>query len=67
MKKTEVEKIIIEVPDELVYMAVDIASLQGFPTTRPIRRTLKRALRVGLAHLLVLEEENAKWKMKNGS
>lgn len=50
----------LQVPKELWNMAVDI-SFMGFGQTEKI---LEKALRFGLAHLLVLEEENAKWRMK---
>ena len=62
MKKIPKE-ITLEVPLELRNMAVDISLMQGyFPSD--IDKILMKALRMGLAHLLVLEEENAKWRMK---
>lgn len=62
MKKTP-KKITLEVPPELRNMAIDIAFMQGY-LPPDIDKILMRALRMGVAHLLVLEEENAKWKMK---
>lgn len=62
MKKTP-KKITLEVPPELRNMAIDIAFMQGhFPAD--VDKILMKALRVGLAHLLVLEEEDTKWRMK---
>lgn len=61
MKKEE--KPTIEVPDELYKMAVEIACMAG-PIPRPIDEVLMRALRSGLAHLLVLTEEDVKWRLK---
>lgn len=61
MKKEK--KSIIEVPDELRKMAVDIAIMAG-PLPRPVDEVLMRALRSGLAHLLVLTEEDVKWRLK---
>ena len=62
MKKIPKE-ITLEVPPELRNMALDISLMQGhYPSD--IDKILMKALRVGLAHLLVLEEENAKWRMK---
>lgn len=62
MKKEK--KTIIEVPEELHKMAAEIAFMAG-PVPRPIDEVLMRALRSGLAHLLVLIEEDVKWRMKN--
>lgn len=62
MKKEK--KTIIEVPEELRKMAVEIAYMAG-PIPRPVDEVLMRALRSGLAHLLVLTEEEVKWRMKN--
>lgn len=67
MKKIKVKKTTIEVPDELRKMAIDIVFMHGFPSIKSVDKTLERALRLGLAHLLVLEEEDAKWRMKYGS
>lgn len=62
MKKTP-KKVTLEVPPELRNMAIDISFMQGhYPSD--IDKILMRALRMGLAHLLVLEEENIKWRMK---
>ena len=61
MKKTS-KKTTLEVPPELCNMAIDIAFMRGH-FTADIDRVLMKALRVGLAHLLVLEEEEAKWRM----
>ena len=61
MKKEK--KTIIEVPDELREMAVEIAFMAG-PVPRPVDEVLMRALRSGLAHLLVLTEEDVKWRLK---
>lgn len=61
MKKEK--KSVIEVPDELRKMAVDIAIMAG-PIPRPVDEVLMRALRSGLAHLLVLTEEDVKWRLK---
>ena len=62
MKKTPKE-ITLEIPPELRNMAIDISLMQGyFPSD--VEKILMKALRMGLAHLLVLEEENAKWRMK---
>ena len=61
MKKEK--KTVIEVPDELRKMAVDIAIMAG-PIPRPVDEVLVRALRSGLAHLLVLTEEDVKWRLK---
>ena len=61
MKKAPKE-ITLEVPQELRSMAVDISFLQGC-LSPDIEKILMRALRMGLAHLLVLEEEEAKWRM----
>ena len=57
------EKIILEVPEELCKMAVEIACMEG-PIPRPVDEVLMRALRSGLAHLLVLTEEDVKWRLK---
>lgn len=65
MKKIRVKKTTIEVPPELRKMAADIAFMR-MPGKQP-DEVLSQALRVGLAHLLVLEEENVKWRMKYGS
>lgn len=62
MKKIP-KKITLEVPPELRNMAIDIASMRGY-FTADVDRILMKALRIGLAHLLVLEEEDAKWRMK---
>ena len=62
MKKTP-KKTTIEVPPELRNMAIDISFMQGYYPS-DIDKILMKALRMGLAHLLVLEEENAKWRMK---
>lgn len=62
MKKTP-KKTTLEVPPELRNMAIDIAFMRGH-FTADIDRVLMKALRLGLAHLLVLEEEDAKWRMK---
>lgn len=61
MKKEK--KSVIEVPDELRKMALDIAMMSG-PIPRPVDEVLMRALRSGLAHLLVLTEEDVKWRLK---
>ena len=62
MKKIPKE-VTLKVPPELRNMAIDISFMQGyFPSD--IEKVLMKALRVGLAHLLVLEEENTKWRMK---
>lgn len=61
MKKVPKE-ITLEVPTELRNMAVDISFMRGYLAC-DIEKTLMKALRVGLAHLLVLEEEEAKWRM----
>lgn len=62
MKKTT-RKNTLEVPPELRNMAIDIAFMRGyFPADTD--KILMKALRLGLAHLLVLEEEDAKWRMK---
>lgn len=58
MKKADNE-IILEVPKELRNMAFDIKYLGGGDT----EKILERALRLGLAHLLVLEEEDARCRM----
>lgn len=53
----------LEIPPELRNMAIDVAFMRGhFPAD--VDKILMKALRVGLAHLLVLEEEDAKWRMK---
>lgn len=62
MKKTPKE-ITLEIPPEFRNMAIDIAFMQGY-LPPDVEEILMRALRMGLAHLLVLEEENAKWRMK---
>lgn len=62
MKKTT-KKTTLEVPPELRNMAIDIAFMRGY-FTADVDKILMKALRVGLAHLLVLEEEDAKWRMK---
>lgn len=62
MKKIPKE-ITLEVPPELRNMAIDISFMQGYYPS-DIDKILMKALRMGLAHLLVLEEENAKWRMK---
>lgn len=61
MKKEK--KTVIEVPEELRKMAVEIACMAG-PIPRPLDEVLMRALRSGLAHLLVLTEEDVKWRLK---
>lgn len=61
MKKAPKE-ITLEVPQELRNMAVDVSFMQGYLSC-DIEKILMKALRVGLAHLLVLEEEEAKWRM----
>lgn len=66
MKKIRVKKTTIEVPPELRKMAAEIAFMAG-PLPRPVDEVLMRALRTGLAHLLVLTEEDVKWRMKYGS
>lgn len=67
MEKIKVKKTTIEVPDELRKMAVDIVFMHGFPSIESVDKTLERALRLGLAHLLVLEEEETKWRLKYGN
>lgn len=62
MKKIPKE-ITLEVPSELRNMAIDIAFVRGY-FTADVDKILMKALRVGLAHLLVLEEEDAKWRIK---
>ena len=62
MKKIP-KKITLEVPPELRNMAIDISFMQGYYPS-DIDKILMKALRMGLAHLLVLEEENAKCRMK---
>ena len=62
MKKIPKE-ITLEVPPELRNMALDISFMHGYLSS-DVEKILMKALRVGLAHLLVLEEENAKWRMK---
>ena len=62
MKKTP-KKTTLEVPPELRNMALDIAFMRGH-FTADVDGVLMKALRMGLAHLLVLEEEDAKWRMK---
>lgn len=57
------EKITLEVPEELCKMAVEIACMAG-PIPRSVDEVLMRALRSGLAHLLVLTEEDVKWRLK---
>lgn len=61
MKKIRVKNHTMEVPPELRKMAVDISIM------RPCNpdEVLARALRLGLAHLLVLEEEETKWRIRN--
>lgn len=62
MKKTT-KKNTLEVSPELRNMAIDIAFMRGnFPAD--VDKILMKALRLGLAHLLVLEEEDAKWRIK---
>ena len=65
MKKIRVKDYTMEVAPELRKMAIDIVFMHGTPTFHSVDETLERALRLGLAHLLVLEEEEAKWRMKN--
>lgn len=62
MKKTP-KKITLEVLPELRNMAIDVSLMQGYYPS-DIDKVLMKALRIGLAHLLVLEEENVKWRMK---
>lgn len=62
MKKIRVKNYTMEVSPELRKMAVDIASMRPFHNPDEV---LARALRLGLAHLLVLEEEETKWRMRN--
>lgn len=64
MKKIRVKNYTMEVPPELRKMAIDIAFLNK-PFPRNPDEVLARALRTGLAHLLVLEEEETKWRMRN--
>lgn len=61
MKKTN-DEITLQVPKELRNMAVDVSFMRGYLSS-DIEKILMKALRLGLAHLLVLEEENAKWRM----
>jgi hypothetical protein len=61
MKKEK--KTVIEVPDELNKMAVEIACM-SWPIPRSVDEVLMRALRSGLAHLLVLTEEDVKYRLK---
>lgn len=61
MKKAPKE-ITLEVPPELRNMAADISFTRGH-LSFDIEKILMKALRVGLAHLLVLEEEDARWRM----
>lgn len=64
MKKIRVKNYTMEVPPELRKMAIDISLMRSsFP--RNPDEVLARALRLGLAHLLVLEEEESKWRMRN--
>lgn len=64
MKKIRVKNYTMEVPPELRKMAIDIGFM-GSPFPRNPDDVLARALRLGLAHLLVLEEEAVKWRMRN--
>lgn len=64
MKKIKVKNYTMDVPPELRKMAIDIGFM-GSPLPRNPDDILARALRLGLAHLLVLEEEASKWRMKN--
>lgn len=61
MKKTAKE-ITIQVPPELRNMAVDVSFMRGYLSS-DIEKVLMKALRLGLAHLLVLEEEGARCRM----
>ena len=56
------KEITVQVPPELRRMAIDVALMQGYCSSDP-EKVLMKALRVGLAHLLVLEEESARWRM----
>lgn len=67
MKKIRVKNYTMEVPPELRKMAIDIVFMHGFLSIESVDKTLERALRLGLAHLLVLEEEEAKWRLKYGN
>ena len=64
MKKIKVKNYTMDVPPELRKMALDIGFM-GSPFPRNPDEVLARALRIGLAHLLVLEEEKSKWRMRN--
>lgn len=66
MKKIRVKNYTMEVAPELRKMAIDIGFM-GSPSPFPSNPddVLARALRLGLAHLLVLTEEGVKWRMKN--
>lgn len=64
MKKIRVKNYTMDVPPELREMAAEIAFMAG-PFPRPVDEVLMRALRSGLAHLLVLTEEDVKWRMRN--
>lgn len=64
MKKIRVKNCTMEVPPELRKMALDI-SFMSWPLPRNPDEVLAHALRTGLAHLLVLEEEKSKWRMRN--
>lgn len=67
MKKIKVKSCTMEVEPELRKIAIDIVFMHGFPSIESVDKTLERALRLGLAHLLVLEEEEAKWRLKYGN
>lgn len=67
MKKIRVKNYTMDVPPELRKMAIDIVFMHGFLSIESVDKTLERALRLGLAHLLVLEEEEAKWRLKYGN
>ena len=54
-------KVLLDVPDELCQMAYQATATRI--VRQPVEIILMEALRLGLAHLLVLEEEEAKWKM----
>ena len=64
MKKIRVKNYTMDVPPELRRMAIDISFMES-PLPRNPDEVLARALRIGLAHLLVLEEEESKWRMRN--
>lgn len=63
MKKIRVKNYTMDVAPELREMADDIAFMRS-PFPRKPERVLEEALKLGLAHLLVLEED-AKWRMRN--